>query len=432
MDDASRDLPPAEPRGPAITIDFEGRAIRAFEGEPVALALLAAGVRVLARSPKYHRPRGAFCFEGHCASCYVRIDGTPNRRACMTPARPGLRCERQNAFPDADLDLLRAADWLFPRGMDHHRLMTGSRLGNDLFVKLVRQMGGSGILPDEPPAALPAVERQSVDVCIVGGGPAGLSAACALAHARPALRVLLVDEQDRPGGALLAEPEGLTRGQALADAARRAGAHLWQSATAIAYYPEDRDAPPEHDGLPGVLAVVTRERLVRITARRIVYTTGAYDQNLPFPDNDRPGVLSARGCGRLAFRWGVCPSERVLVITDRESQDRFPFIAVLTHGLERCGVPVRTARLDENPKLDLAHELVAVAALPAPASELARQHGACVTLDPTMGGFAVDIDPEFETTAPGVFAAGDVTGFVGPEAAAAAGLAAGRTLARRF
>ena len=36
--------------------------------------------------------------------------------------------------------------WLFPGGMDHHKLMTGSRIGNDLFVKFVRRMGGSGTL----------------------------------------------------------------------------------------------------------------------------------------------------------------------------------------------------------------------------------------------------------------------------------------------
>ena len=77
----------------------------------------------------------------------MRIDGRPNRRACMVPARAGLACERQNAFPSADVDLLAAADWLFPRGMDHHTLMTGSRAGNAMFLKMVREMGGSGTLP---------------------------------------------------------------------------------------------------------------------------------------------------------------------------------------------------------------------------------------------------------------------------------------------
>src|SRR5207344_2481602 len=118
----------------AVTISFEGEPLPALAGEPVAVALYAAGVRTLARSSKYHRPRGLFCLDGHCASCYLRIDGRPNQRACMTPVRAGLRCERQNAFPTADVDLLHAADWLFPEGMDHHTMMTGTRVVNRLFL----------------------------------------------------------------------------------------------------------------------------------------------------------------------------------------------------------------------------------------------------------------------------------------------------------
>ena len=88
--------------------------MRAFEGEPVAVALFAGGMTTLARSTKFHRPRGAFCFEGHCASCFLRVDGRPNIRSCMTPARPGLRCERQNFLLGPEIDLLAAADWMFP------------------------------------------------------------------------------------------------------------------------------------------------------------------------------------------------------------------------------------------------------------------------------------------------------------------------------
>ncbi|MDB4983691.1 MAG: FAD-dependent pyridine nucleotide-disulfide oxidoreductase, partial [Myxococcales bacterium] len=96
-----RDLPPPASRGAPVVIDFEGEPIRAFADEPVAVALHAAGVHTLSRSPKYHRPRGAFCLDGHCASCTLRIDGRPNRRACTVLARADLRCERQNAFPSA-------------------------------------------------------------------------------------------------------------------------------------------------------------------------------------------------------------------------------------------------------------------------------------------------------------------------------------------
>jgi sarcosine oxidase, subunit alpha len=419
MSEDPRSLPPAEPRGEPVTIDFEGQAVRAFAGEPVAVVLFAAGVRTLARSPKYHRPRGLFCLENHCASCFLRIDGRPNRRSCMVPAREGLRCERQNAFPDADVDLLRAADWLFPKGMDHHRMMTGSRVGNELFLKVVRQMGGSGVLPDAPPAKLPDVRSESVDLCVVGAGPAGLTAARAVAEARRDALVVVVDEQDAPGGSLLAEPGGVTRGRLLAQAARERGARLELGATAIAFYTEE-----------GVLAVATPGGLLRLSARRFLYATGAYDQNLPFADSDRPGVISARACGRLVFRHGIRPGRRVILLSDASAPS--PYAATLRDGCRARGVPVEPATTDSLPRLDLKRDVVAVAALPAPASELPRQHGARTSLDLARGGFAVEVDGDHVTTAPGVYAAGDVTGYVGPTAAAVAGAAAAAAILKAW
>jgi sarcosine oxidase subunit alpha len=441
--DDQRDLPAGAGRGEPLTFELEGDPIRAFEGEPVAVALHAAGVTTLGRSPKYHRPRGAFCLDGHCASCYLRIDGQPNRRACATPARAGLRCQRQNAFPSAEVDFLTAADWLFPEGMDHHTLMTGSRVGNALFLKLVRQMGGSGTLPDAPPASPPAARDEEVDVCIVGAGPAGLAAARAVVEAAPKARVALYDEQPRAGGSLLALPGGTARADALAAAAARAGARLVPNATALAFYPED-EAP---SGERGLLAIATPEGLRRVSARRYLYTTGGYDQNLPFIDNDRPGVVSEGACGRLAFHWGVRPvprGSRVIVV------DGAPTAGPLARGLADAGVEVEVVDLSRDSVVEargatrargltvkgptgrsrrVTGDLVAVATLPAPASELPRQHGARVRLEPGLGGFVALVDDDYATSAAGVFACGDVTGYAGPDAALIAGAAAGRAIA---
>ena len=431
--------PPGEP----VTIDFEGTPVRAFAGTPVAAALFAAGIRTLGRSTKYHRPRGLFCLDGHCASCTMRIDGRPNRRACMVPARAGLACERQNAFPSADVDLLAAADWLFPRGMDHHTLMTGSRTGNAVFLKMVREMGGSGTLPDMDAPATETTDEQ-LDACVIGGGPAGLAAAREIARAVPGARVTVYDEQTAPGGSLHAEPAGAETARVLAAEARAAGARLVPNATVIGFFPED----PGADGRPGVLAVATDAGLVRVSARRTLYATGAYDQNLPFADNDRPGVIAARALGRLAFRWGirpVAPAERVVLL------DAAPTAAPLAEALSTAGVEVERVDAAGRPPVaalggtrlrgveiaapaggkttTVDGDLVAVAALPAPASELPRQHGARVAFDAARGGFAAVVDDRHATGVDGVFACGDVTGYAGTAAAARAGTAAGRALA---
>lgn len=450
MSEDRRTLPPAIPPGAPCMVDFEGEAVRAFAGEPLAVALFAAGIRTLGRSTKYHRPRGAFCFQGHCASCFLRVDGRPNVRSCLVPSRAGLRCERQNAFPSAEVDVLAAADWMFPHGMDHYTLLTGNRPANRVLMSLVRQLGGSGTLPDTAPSTTPSMRHLLVDVCVVGAGPAGLAAATAIARQAPRAQLLVVDEQSEPGGSWLAHPAGAARAAGAIADAQTAGVSLHSRATVIGFFPEDIDPAlaARADAatfVRGTLAIVTPDQLLRVTARAIVYATGGYDQNLAFLDNDGPGVLSARACGRLAFRHGVQPAARVAIIDEGGLGD------ALAAGLTAANVPI--VRVDARTTRPLAAvggadlrglevvesdgrqhrietDLIAIAATPAPAAELARQHGAAVHFDLARGGYAVVVDPTFRTGAPGIFACGDVTGYLGPEAAARAGAAAGQEIAQ--
>src|SRR5439155_9112991 len=154
----------------------EGTSIPGVVGEPIAVALFASGTRVLSRSIKYHRPRSFFCLAGHCGACLMRIDGQPNVKACRAPVAPGLEVERQNAFPSGGFDVLGAADFFFPKGMDHHTMMTSPRALNAVLNKVVRQLGGLGKLPEPvaQPAELPRPRVKRVDVAVIGAGPAGL------------------------------------------------------------------------------------------------------------------------------------------------------------------------------------------------------------------------------------------------------------------
>ena len=68
-------------------------------GEPAAVALWAAGVRVLGWNEEDRRPRGLYCAIGHCFECRLVVGDTVDRRACLEPVREGLRLYRQKAPP---------------------------------------------------------------------------------------------------------------------------------------------------------------------------------------------------------------------------------------------------------------------------------------------------------------------------------------------
>lgn len=83
-------------RGEGFDITVDGERIRAFPGETVAGALLASGKYAL-RVTRGGSPRGVFCGIGYCYDCRMSIDGRPNERACLTPARPGCHVLSQLA-----------------------------------------------------------------------------------------------------------------------------------------------------------------------------------------------------------------------------------------------------------------------------------------------------------------------------------------------
>src|ERR1700694_6276594 len=130
-----------------MRIALDGQMIEAQEGDTVAAALLRARVTTFTRSIKYHRPRGPFCLSGSCGQCLLRVDGVPSLPACRVRVEEGMACERQNGPLGVEADLLRAADFLFPTGLDHHHLLVQSRLLGRVALEVARRLAGLG----EPP-----------------------------------------------------------------------------------------------------------------------------------------------------------------------------------------------------------------------------------------------------------------------------------------
>ncbi|NLW16709.1 MAG: (2Fe-2S)-binding protein [Firmicutes bacterium] len=82
-------------KGPRVTFTYDGQQLEGYEGEPIAAALHAAGIKTLSHSHGQGRPRGFFCAIGACSSCLMTVDGVPNVRVCVEKLRAGMRVETQ-------------------------------------------------------------------------------------------------------------------------------------------------------------------------------------------------------------------------------------------------------------------------------------------------------------------------------------------------
>jgi predicted molibdopterin-dependent oxidoreductase YjgC len=78
-----------------ITFTYDGNQITGYEGEPIAIALEAAGIMIHRYTKKNHEPRGIFCAIGRCTDCVMVVDGKPNVRTCITPLVEGMDVKTQ-------------------------------------------------------------------------------------------------------------------------------------------------------------------------------------------------------------------------------------------------------------------------------------------------------------------------------------------------
>ena len=190
-------------RSRSINFNYEGKRIIAYPGDTVASALYASGLDIFSRSFKYHRPRGLLCVSGRCPNCMMNVDGAPNVRACACAADDGMNVKGQNAWPSVENDALSAIQYfgrLMPVGF-YYKTLIRPKVAWHLAEPVIRRVAGLGTVDT---SRIPDTEYEHVnaytDVAVIGGGPAGLSAALAAAEA--GARVTLVDDQPSLGGHL--------------------------------------------------------------------------------------------------------------------------------------------------------------------------------------------------------------------------------------
>ncbi|MFO7459836.1 MAG: FAD-dependent oxidoreductase [Desulfatiglandales bacterium] len=258
------------PKRKFVAFIWNGRLLEGCEGEMIASALVANDIHIFGHHPKDDSPQGMFCANGQCSQCMVIADGVPVK-ACMTPLRPEMEVKSLEGLPE---------------------------LPRDDRVPTLK----------EPPL-------REVEVLILGGGPAGLSAAIELG--KLGVDSLIVDDKNRLGGKLLLQTHKFfgsvedshagTRGFEIArileeEVGRLDSVEVWLNATAVGVF-SDR-----------IVGVVKGNLYRKIRPQRLLVATGAREKMLSFPGNTLPGVYGAGAFQTLVNRDLVRSSDRILIV----------------------------------------------------------------------------------------------------------------------
>jgi len=321
-------------RAKTLAFTFNGRRYTGFEGDTLASALLANGVKILARSFKYHRPRGLYSAGVEEPNAVIQLETgartRPNLQATEIELYDGLYAKSVNCWPSVDFDIgaiNSLAARLLPAGFYYKTFMWPKSFWMS-YEKIIRNAAGLGTAPTEPDPDTYDKMHEHTDVLIVGGGPGGLAAA--LAAGRSGARVILVEQEHELGGRLLSESETINGQPAMdwinsatEELANMEDVRVLTRTTAFGYYDQNYLGLCERRHINVAKPVSgSSERLWRIRAKQVVLATGAIERPLVFADNDRPGVMLAGALRAYASRYGIAAGKNAVIFTNNDDAYR--------------------------------------------------------------------------------------------------------------
>ena len=342
-----------------IKFTFDGKEYQGYQGDTLASAMLANGEMFLARSFKYHRPRGVYSAgsEEPNALVSIRNDGRlePNCTATTVEIYEGLEAHSQNAWPSLAFDFMAINQFFSPllvAGFYYKTFMgTGQKFWHfcERFIRRAAGMGKAGLLADPD-----RYEKSNIftDVLIIGAGPAGLNAAKEMISSSK--KILIVDENKHLGGSLAEESgtiDGITPDAWLADTLNSLtdceNVNMMSRTTVYGYFDSntlgaiervaDHKAVPENNE--------PRQRHLKIFAKKVIIATGSIERPIVFDGNDTPGIMLANAALRYANRYGVAVGKNVAIFTNND--DGY----TTANQLIKLGVKIGYL-IDARPKID--------------------------------------------------------------------------------
>ena len=312
-------------RGKPVTFSFDGNLYEGFDGDTLASALLANDVHLVARSFKYHRPRGIYSAgsEEPCALVTVGEDAAaePNTRATVVELYEGLVANSQNVWPSLGFDvgaINNALSGLFSAGFYYKTFMWPGLKGWRFYERFIRRAAGMGRASTDPDPDIYERAEAFCDLLIVGAGPSGIAAAMAAADS--GARVMLVDENAWPHSHCQSAVNDWMV-SALATLEAHENVTVLRRCTAFGYYDGNVVGLVQRvtDHVTYSPATMPRQRHWVVRAKQTILATGALERPMLFDNNDRPGIMLASAGDRYLRQFGVCPGKHVVVYTNNDS-----------------------------------------------------------------------------------------------------------------
>ncbi|WP_428334089.1 2Fe-2S iron-sulfur cluster-binding protein [Novosphingobium sp.] len=318
-----------------IAFTFDGKRYVGQAGDNLAAALVANGVKLIARSFKYHRPRGVVAMGVEEPSALVTV-GTglhtePNVRVSDVFLYEGLVATSQNVWPSLKFDVGVVNSLLspmLPAGFYYKTFFGPPKLWM-FYEGFIRRAAGLGKPPQGPDPDRYGHRAAFCDLLVVGAGPAGLAAALGAAEAGK--RVILVEQDAVPGGSLLRETvtidgtAGAPWAAQVVARIRAAGGRVLMRTTATGHWDDNFVTAVERRVEPGQTGGDLAQVLWNIRCGEVILATGALERPLVFAENDVPGVMLAGAARALALRHGVAPGARAVIATSHDGAYRTAF-----------------------------------------------------------------------------------------------------------